>query len=194
MVAKGPEPKLFVISGPSGAGKSSLVEELIKQIPKLKKSVSVTTRPPRRHEKDKIHYYFVTEDEFWERVKKGELLEWAQVHGFHYGTPYSFIEESLKQHQSVVLEVDVQGAAAIKKARPEAVLIFILPPTLEDLRERLKKRATEDQEAMKVRLKNALTELEEMPKYEYILVNDDFTLATKKLVEIVKKELSKVGS
>ncbi len=194
MLTKGPEAKLFIISGPSGAGKSSLVEELIRQLPQLKKSVSLTTRPVRRHEKDKIHYYFVSEDDFWEKVRKGELLEWAQVHGFHYGTPSSFIEESLKKRQSVVLEVDVQGAATIKKAKPEAVLIFILPPSFEDLKERLKKRATEDQEAIEVRLKNALTELEEMPKYEYILVNDDFKLATKKLVEIVKKELSEVGS
>lgn len=193
MVTKGPEAKLFIISGPSGAGKSSLVEELIRQLPQLKKSVSVTTRPPRRHEKDKIHYHFVTEDEFWEKVRKRELLERAQVHGFYYGTPSSFIKKSLQQRQSVVLEVDVQGAAAVKKAKPEAVLIFILPPSFEDLKERLKKRATEDYEAIEVRLKNALKELEEMPKYEYILVNDDFKLAAQKLVKIVERELSKVG-
>lgn len=183
--------KIFVISGPSGAGKSTLVSGLLERIPELEKSVSVTTRKPRKGEKDGVSYYFVSKEEFNRKLERGEFLEWAEVHGNYYGTLSSLVNEKLKRGRSVVLEIDVQGASQVKKKCPESVLIFILPPSVETLEERLKKRATEDEESLRMRLNNALKELEEVPKYEYIVVNDDFERALSELEKIVKGELAK---
>jgi guanylate kinase len=183
--------KLFVISGPSGAGKSALVSELLKRIPQLEKSISVTTRKPRKGEKDGESYFFVSTEEFEAKIKRGEFLEWAKVHGNLYGTLSSLVEEKLKKGKSVVLEIDVQGAAQVKKKCSNCVLIFILPPDLQTLEKRLKKRATEDEDALKMRLKRALEELEEVPQYEYIVLNDEFEKAVDELEKIVKGELKK---
>ncbi len=182
--------KLFVISGPSGAGKGTLRKELFRRVPNLVYSVSVTTRKPRAGEKDGVDYFFISKEEFERMKRKGELLEWAEVHGNLYGTPKKFVESKLKEGKSVVLEIDVQGAFQVKKSFPEAVLIFILPPSEEELIRRLKKRGTETEKEMELRLKNAQWEMGKMDVYDYAIINDDVERASDELVKIVTKEIS----
>jgi len=181
--------KLFVISGPSGAGKGTLRRELFKAIPELVYSVSVTTRKPRFGEVDGVDYFFISQSEFARMRDSGELLEWAEVHGNLYGTPRKFVEKNLGEGKSVVLEIDVQGALQVKRTFPEAVLIFILPPSQEELSRRLHGRGTESEEELEVRLRNAQWELEKKDIYDYAVVNDDVKKASIELIEIVKKEI-----
>lgn len=181
--------KLFVISGPSGAGKGTLRRELFKRVPNLVYSVSVTTRKPRAGERNGVDYFFISEEEFERMKRNGELLEWAQVHGNLYGTPRKFVESKLSEGKSVVLEIDVQGALQVKRSFPEAVLIFILPPSEEELFRRLKKRGTETENEMELRLKNAQWEMNRMDVYDYAVVNDDIEKASEELVKIVKSEI-----
>ncbi len=185
--------KLFVISGPSGAGKGTLRKELFRRVPGLVYSVSVTTRKPRAGEKDGVDYFFISKEEFERMKRKGELLEWAEVHGNLYGTPRKFVESKLEEGKSVVLEIDVQGALQVKRSFPEAVLIFILPPSEEELIRRLKKRGTETEKEMELRLKNAQWEMDKMDIYDYAIINDDVEQASDELVKIVTKEISGCG-
>jgi guanylate kinase len=185
---------LVVISGPSGVGKSTVVRRLFKIYPDLKMSISSTTRPPRPGEVHGQHYFFVTEEEFDVRVKQGKFLEWAKVHGCYYGTPRPFIDERLEKGEIVVLEVDVQGASAIKriveggKMRASAVFIFLIPPSVDILAFRLKKRKTEDEEVVNYRLRAAIAELQVMEKYDYIVVNDKVESAADKIKAIINVE------
>jgi len=196
---KGKRGLLVVISGPSGVGKSSVVSRLLKIFPKLKLSTSATTRPPRPSEKDGKAYFFLTEKEFFEREKKHDFLEWAQVHGFYYGTPLGYIEGQLAKNGLVVLEVDVQGASSIKEAvdrgRVKAagvVFIFLIPPSVDILAFRLKKRKTEDEKIMNYRLRAAIAELQVMEKYDYIVVNDQIESAAEKIKAIINVEKERV--
>ncbi len=185
---------LVVISGPSGVGKSTVVRRLFKVSPELKMSISSTTRPPRPGEVHGQHYFFITQEEFDARVREGKFLEWAKVHGSYYGTPRSFIEEKLEKGESVVLEVDVQGASSIKrivesgKMRASAVFIFLIPPSVDILAFRLKKRKTEDEEVVNYRLRAAIAELQVMEKYDYIVVNDKVESAAEKIRAIINVE------
>ncbi len=190
---------LVVISGPSGVGKSSVVARLMKTAPKLKLSLSATTRPPRPKERENRDYIFLDEDEFFQKEKKHDFLEWAQVHGYYYGTPKSFVEEELSKNHVVVLEVDVQGAAAIKEAvsrgrirTAAAVFIFLIPPSVDILAFRLKKRKTEDEKIMNYRLRAAIAELQVMEKYDYIVVNDHIESAAEKIAAIINVEKERV--
>ncbi|KUK14009.1 MAG: guanylate kinase [Synergistetes bacterium] len=185
--------KLFVISGPSGAGKGTLRRELFKAMPNLIYSVSVTTRKPRAGEVNGVDYFFITQEEFEKMRDNGELLEWAEVHGNLYGTPKGFVEEKLNQGKSVVLEIDVQGALQVKERFPEAVLIFILPPSKEELASRLKGRGTETPEELEIRLRNASWELDKRELYDYAVINDDVDRASSELIEIVKREIGLSG-
>jgi guanylate kinase len=157
---------LVVISGPSGVGKSTVVRRIFKIYPELKMSISSTTRPPRPGEVHGQHYYFITQEEFDLRVKQNQFLEWAKVHGCYYGTPRRYIEEELGRGEVVVLEVDVQGASSIKRVVDEgrlkasAVFIFLIPPSVDILAFRLKKRKTEDEEVVNYRLRAAIAELQ----------------------------------
>jgi guanylate kinase len=196
---KGKRGLLVVISGPSGVGKSSVVARLLKTAPKLKLSTSATTRPPRPNEKDERDYFFMTEKEFFERERKHDFLEWAQVHGYYYGTPKSYIEDELSKKNMVVLEVDVQGASSIKEAvekgRVKAagtVFIFLIPPSVDILAFRLKKRKTEDEKIMNYRLRAAIAELQVMEKYDYIVVNDQIESAAEKIKAIINVEKERV--
>ena len=177
----------IVISGPSGAGKTTLVNGLLERDPGIVDSVSSTTRAPRPGEVDGESYFFVSEAEF-ERQKQGELIEWAEVHGHFYGTPKAFVDGHLRAGRDVVLNIDVQGGASVRKAFPNAVLIFILPPSMAVLEERIRGRGTDDPEVIRVRLENARGEVRVAEQYDYVVVNDDLEETVSALHAIVASE------
>lgn len=185
---------LVVVSGPSGVGKSTVVRRLLKLDKKTQLSVSVTTRPPRPGENHGEHYFFITQAEFDRKVKKHEFLEWAKVHKSYYGTPLKHVREMLNKGISVVCEVDVQGAASIKaivesgKLSAACVFVFLIPPSVDILAFRLKKRKTEAEEVVNYRLRAAIAELQVMEKYDYIVVNDKVESAADKIRAIINVE------
>lgn len=183
----GIKPKLFVISGPSGAGKGTLVARIRERYPRLGLTVSATTRAPRDGEVDGCSYYFLTEEEFSRRIEAGEFVEWAQVHGHRYGTLVSEVSSKLEGGSSLVLEIDVQGAFQVKERFPDAVLVFIMPPSLDVLRERLVDRGTESDNSLKLRLANAEREMALADRYDDIVVNDDLERATEELLGVIEK-------
>lgn len=183
---------LIVISGPSGVGKGTIVKALLKRDPSLRLSVSVTTRAPRPGEVEGENYYFRTEEEFARMVEGGELLEYAQFVNRFYGTPRRFVEDQLAAGKDVVLEIDIKGAIQVKERMPQGVYIFVLPPTLEELEQRLIKRQTEALDAMRQRLEVAMDELNYLPLYDYQLVNDELDLAVGKVQAIITAEHSRV--
>ena len=186
---------LVIISGPSGVGKSTIVARLFKICPELKLSTSATTRPKRPFEKDKEDYHFLSEEEFFKREKNGEFIEWAKVHAYYYGTPRGYIEKELEKGNTVVLEVDVQGASTIKELAlrgklktASQVFVFLIPPSVDILAFRLKKRKTEKIEEQNYRLRSAIAELQVMEKYDYIVVNDRVESAAEKIKAIINVE------
>ena len=180
------ESKLFVISGPSGAGKGTLVARVRDRVPELGLTVSATTRQPRAGEIDGVNYYFLTDEEFSRRVEEGQFVEWAQVHANRYGTLVSEVESKLADGHSLILEIDVQGALNVKRRFPDAVLVFVEPPSLEVLRERLVGRGTETPESVELRLANAEHELSLADRYDVRIVNDDLEEATVALADVLQ--------
>ncbi|MCX7706364.1 MAG: guanylate kinase [bacterium] len=179
--------KIFVLSAPSGTGKTTIVNALKSKFQDLAVSVSYTTRPPRADEKNSEDYHFISEYEFRKKIKQGFFAEWAKVYGNYYGTSKSFIEENLKKNKMVLLTIDTQGALQIKKKYPEAVLIGILPPSIKEQENRLKKRG-ETPENIKKRLRESSSERKIlMQKYDYRLINRDLEKTIHRLVSIIKK-------
>jgi len=176
---------LNIISSVAGGGKSTLIELLLKNHPELEFSVSCTTRPPRPGDIPGKTYHFLTEAEFRGKIEKGEFLEWALVHGNYYGTSKTFIEQALRQGKSVILDIDVQGAKAVKQRFSDAKTIFILPPSEEIWIRRLKERGTDSEEAIATRIANGRKELEEKDWFEYKIVNDNLEEAYQELTRIV---------
>ena len=183
----GATPRLFVISGPSGAGKGTLLAELRKQRPDLGLTVSATTRSPRPGEVDGTSYYFLSDEEFRRRIVAGEFVEWAEVHGHLYGTLVSEVKRLLAKGHSLVLEIDVQGALNVRKVYPDAVLVFIEPPSLQVLEERLRGRGTEDEASIELRLKNARHEMELADQYDVRIVNDTVDRAAQELGSVMRR-------
>lgn len=183
----GATPRLFVISGPSGAGKGTLLAELRKQRPDLGLTVSATTRSPRPGEVDGTSYYFLSDEEFRRRIAAVEFVEWAEVHGHLYGTLVSEVKRLLAKGHSLVLEIDVQGALNVRKVYPDAVLIFIEPPSLQALEERLRGRGTEDEASIELRLKNARHEMELADQYDARIVNDTVDRAAQELGSVMRR-------
>lgn len=179
------ESKLFVISGPSGAGKGTLVARVRERRPDLGLTVSATTREPRVGEIDGVNYYFLTDDEFAERIEAGDFIEWAQVHDHRYGTLASEVARNLATGRSLILEIDVQGALAVKGRFPQAVLIFIEPPSLDILRKRLVGRGSESAESLALRLRTAEDEIRLRDRYDETVVNDDLDRATDDLLNVL---------
>lgn len=182
------------MSGPSGVGKSTVVKRLLKKYKDIEVSVSATTRVPRPGEIEGEHYYFTDQLDFDKKVKKNGFLEWAKVHSFYYGTPLKPIKDKLAKGKTIVCEVDVQGGASIKNLRESRklkvpiVFIFLIPPSVDILAFRLKKRKTEDQEVVNYRLRAAIAELQVMEKYDYIVVNDKVEVAASKIRAIINVE------
>jgi guanylate kinase len=164
---------LFVISAPSGAGKSTLVGAILKRVPNTRRSVSHTTRPPRQYEVEGEDYYFVSPETFQQMQEHDEFLEWAEVHGNLYGTSKREIEDIFADGYDAILDIDVQGAAQLRKTSPEAVMIFILPPSFEVLKQRLTARGTESSSDLKRRLRGAQVEVRQYTEFDYVVVNDE---------------------
>ena len=183
---------LLVLSGPSGAGKGTLVERLVQSRPDCVFSISATTRERRAGEQDGVQYEFVTRQEFERRRAAGLFLEWAEVHGHLYATPTRFVDEGVAAGRVVVLDVDVQGGTSVRRARPDAVSVFVYPPSVDALRQRLLKRNTESSELVERRLREAPWELAQYPGYDFLVVNDDLESAVRHLVAIVDTERSRV--
>ncbi|MGB9886232.1 MAG: guanylate kinase [Moorellales bacterium] len=179
---------LLVISGPSGAGKGTVCRELRRRIPSLKYSVSATTRPPRPGEQQGVDYFFVDDQEFVRLREEGQLLEWARVHSHYYGTPLAPVLEALAAGQDILLEIDVQGALQVKHRLPEAVTVFLLPPSYEELRRRLVGRGTENEEQIRHRLEVARAEVRQVARYDYVVINDQVALATNRIEAIIIAE------
>ena len=168
---------IVVISSPSGTGKTSICHKLIKKHQDFTFSVSATTRPPRKNEKNGVDYYFLTDGEFSRLLKKNEFAEWANVFGFRYGTLKSEMVRALKDDKVLLCDVDIQGGMSIKKRFKDAVSIFIIPPSLTELKKRLFKRRTESSRQKKLRLDTALNELEYWRRYDYVVLNDNLKVA-----------------
>jgi len=178
--------KLVIISGPSGAGKGTLVDRLVARIPDLWVSVSACTRSPRPGETDGVDYFFMTREEFDSRIQAGDFLEWAQVHGKRYGTLRSAVEDRMAQGRDVILEIDPQGAMQVKELMPDAVLVFIIAPSLAELERRIRGRGAESDEQIRTRLATAVHELELVGDYDYVVENDDVSRATDELVDLIR--------
>ena len=176
---------LFVVAAPSGAGKSSLVKALMELDAGVKASVSHTTRPPRGQESDGREYFFVDNARFDQMVANGDFLEWANVHGNRYGTSRQAVLERISNGQDVLLEIDYQGALQVRQIFPKAVLVFILPPSWQELRSRLERRGEDSAETIETRLKNAETEIAQAGKFDFVIINELFERALFDLKTIV---------
>lgn len=184
---------LIVISGPSGAGKGTICNELKKRNENIWISTSMTTRDPRGNEKDGVEYFFVSKEEFENDIKEGNFLEYATVHsGHYYGTPKKKIDKMLDNGYDVILEIDIQGALKVQEKVSEALFIFIMPPSMKELKERLIKRNTESIDKVLERFKTAYKEINEITKYNYVVVNDEILNATEKVEAIILAEKCRV--
>jgi guanylate kinase len=186
--------KLFIFSGPSGAGKGTICKELLAQTSRddVQLSVSMTTRNPRVGETDGVSYYFVSKEDFLRKIEAGGLLEHAEVYGNYYGTPKQPVIEKLEAGIDVILEIDMQGALKVKENYPDGIFIFILPPSMAELRKRLTGRGTETAEAIEMRLGETLKELSYIDKYDYCVVNGNLEEAVKRVKSILTAEHSRV--
>ncbi len=183
---------LIVISAPSGAGKGSVIEEMCKHNPNLWVSVSATSRPMRSNDKEGKTYYFLSQEEFKQKIEENYFLEYAEYAGNYYGTPRKYIQEHLDQGQDVILEIEITGAMNVKKIIPEALCIFIMPPSLQELKKRLENRGTDTKEKILERFKIAYKEINEVTKYNYVVINDQIETAADKVLSIIKAEKCRV--
>lgn len=179
---------LIVISGPAGTGKGTVVGRLLEKNPNIKLSISKTTRKPRPGEKEGVNYFFVSREQFEEEIKNERFLEYAEYNNNYYGTPKDFVFEALEKGFDVILEIETQGALKIKKAFSDAVLIFLLPPSIEELYRRLVKRGTESEDEIRARLEIAKNEIKLVPEYDYCVINDNVDDAAEKIQKIIEVE------
>jgi len=179
---------LFVLSGPSGAGKDAVLTELQVIYPSVRRCVTVTTRPKRDYEVDGVDYTFIGVDRFRATAEQGGFLEYAEVHGNLYGTPKQWVEENLASGADIILKIDVQGGLTVKRARNDAIMVFLAPPSLEELENRLRSRNSESEDVIARRLLNARKELEQIPNYDYIVENDSIGMAAEELKAVIVAE------
>jgi guanylate kinase len=179
---------VFIISAPSGSGKSTLVHRLLKSVPGLLFSISYTTRRPRPAETDGVDYNFITREDFEARLARSEFLEYAGVHGNYYGTNRASFEQAVQEGRDLVLDIDVQGARQLKVAIPEAITIFVLPPSREILEQRLRARSQDSEEVIQRRMKDAREEVRNYTQYDFVLINREIEAASAQLASIVEAE------
>lgn len=179
---------LLVVSGPSGVGKGTICKALLKLREDIRLSVSMTTRQPRAGEIDGVNYHFTSSEKFESMILHGELLEHAKVYDNCYGTPKAFVMKQLNEGEDVLLEIDIQGALQVKKQYPEGVFVFVLPPSMEELRNRIVGRGTETAEVIDKRFTSAYNEIDLIENYDYCVVNDRVDFATEKLIHIIEAE------
>ena len=179
---------LVVVSGFSGAGKGTVLSQVFQRRPDLYFSVSFTTRAPRTGEQDGVDYHFITREAFEERIHRGEFLEYAEYVGNYYGTSLKVIQEKLDQGIDVILEIEIQGAAKVREKMPEAVSLFLVPPSFEELSRRLHRRATDAEEVIQGRLQKAREECKQIPNYDYLVVNDKVSEAAGEIIAILTAE------
>ena len=177
--------KLIIITGPSGVGKGTIVKELLDKDKNIWLSISATTRNPRKGEKEGENYYFLSEEKFKEMIEKKLFLEWAQFAGNYYGTPISSVKQKISKGLTVMLEIEVEGAKQIKEKFPESLSIFLLPPNKAELERRIRKRGTEEEEAIKERLTRANYEIAASNEFDYALINSDVDETTKRIIKLI---------
>ncbi len=177
---------LIVLSGPSGSGKGTILSELLQEDKNTFLSVSATTRLPRPGEIDGVNYHFLSKAQFEELIQSGGMLEYACYCDNYYGTPKKAVYDQIEKGNNVILEIEVQGAMQIKKACPDAVLVFVVPPSIEVLEQRLRGRGTEDEDTVLKRMETALGEIEKAPEYDFVIVNDDLSEAVADLADVIK--------
>lgn len=181
---------VIIVCAPSGSGKTTIVKEVLKSFPQVVFSVSATTRKPRENERDGIDYFFLSEQEFLEKIEKNDFVEWERFYDYYYGTLKSFVEEKLNSGISVLFDVDVKGALNIKKIYPGAASIFIMPPSIEELRNRLMNRGTENQTDLMKRLERAEMELNYKDSFDYCIINDNLSVAIGEVSDIFAKHVN----
>lgn len=183
--------KLFIISGCSGVGKGTLLKMFLENNPDIKLSISATTRTPRANEEDGVNYFFISKDEFQEAIENNEFLEYAEFSGNFYGTKKNFVEKTLNQGTDLILEIEVKGAKQVKSKMPDAITIFIMPPSPQTLEDRLRGRHTEDEETIQKRLHEAKREIEAGSKFDYQVINDNLDESLLNLQNIINTERNK---
>lgn len=188
-----PKGRLFIISAPSGAGKTTLCTRLLEYYPDILYSISYTTRSPRPGETDEEDYHFITREAFLEKQALGYWAEWARVHDHYYGTSAVFLSDSLAKGCNVLMDIDVQGAVQILERFPEAITIFIMPPSMKVLQQRLTRRGTDSRAIIEKRLQNAVREMEQKDLYRHVIVNDNLEVATEELINVVKGYRKEAG-
>jgi len=187
MILESKKGAIIAISAPSGTGKTTILRRILSDFPEIVFSVSATTRKRRRNEVEGVDYFFITEEEFKKKIKNNEFVEWELFYDYYYGTFRDFIENCINNGKSVILEVDVHGAVEIKRIYPDANLIYIAPPSLEELRIRLKKRQTENEEDLKKRIERAKMELSHKDKFDYFIINNDLNTAYYEIKNLIEK-------
>lgn len=185
---------IIVISAPSGAGKTTLCYRLVNKLRNLKYSISYTTRQARKGEKNGIDYFFVTNEKFEKMKNNNKFAEWACVHDHYYGTPHSFLKQTINSGNDIILDIDVQGGLKIKESYPEAILIFVMTKSINELEYRLRKRGKDSENVIKKRLFNARMELKYLSKYDYLVINDDLKRAVNEIKTIISVEHLRINS
>jgi guanylate kinase len=187
VILKNKKGAIIAISAPSGTGKTTILRRILSDFPEIVFSVSATTRKRRKNEVEGVDYFFISEEEFKKKIQNNEFVEWELFYDYYYGTFRDFIENCINNGKSLILEVDVHGAVEIKRIYPDAVLIYITPPSLEELRVRLKKRQTENEEDLKKRIERAKMELSHKDKFDYFIVNNDLNTAYNEIKNLIGK-------
>ncbi len=182
---------IIAVSAPSGSGKTTIIKRILKEFPELVFSVSATTRRKRENETNGIDYFFITEEDFKSRIEKNEFIEWEKFYDYYYGTYKSYIDDNINGGRSILLEIDVKGALSLKKIYPESKLIFIYPPSFEELENRLKNRRTESDEDFKKRIDRAKMELSLKDKFDYLIENDELEKAYSEVKRLISEIINK---